>query len=161
MILEAADRPVDHPVRPVDEVRSESRPHLSVDASYRTTSYIGWLTSAREDVKRRKPLEALARALRAKGIAEDQIREALTPSERGDGWGLSDQNLAFAVLSTDFYNYLKDRPLSPAERKALEAIRLLPRDQAFAELEAGRWDPPYVDELPKAMMGSGRAEHFT
>lgn len=53
-LLETPPSSVENAVRPLDEVRLEYRPHFSVDANYRTTSYIGWLTSAKEDLERKR-----------------------------------------------------------------------------------------------------------
>ena len=54
MLLEATHGSVEHAVHPLDEASSKYRPHFSVDGSYRTTSYSGWLTSAKEDRERRR-----------------------------------------------------------------------------------------------------------
>ena len=54
MLLETSHRSAEHAVRPLEEARLEYRPHHSVDRFYRTTSYCGWLTSAKEDLERKR-----------------------------------------------------------------------------------------------------------
>lgn len=59
MILETTHGSAEHAVRPLDEARGEYRPHFSVDGSYRTTSYSGWLTSAKEEEERKRMFGSL------------------------------------------------------------------------------------------------------
>jgi hypothetical protein len=52
MVLEGAGRTQDSVVAPLEEVRHRYRPHYSVDGSYRTTAYAGWLTTQKEEAER-------------------------------------------------------------------------------------------------------------
>ena len=54
MLLETTQATTAEAVRSLDDARPEYRPHFSVDGGYRTTSYSGWLTTAKEDRQRRR-----------------------------------------------------------------------------------------------------------
>jgi len=54
MVLETATRTKETAVAPLDECRDQYRPHYSVDASYRTTAYEGWVTTQKEDLERKR-----------------------------------------------------------------------------------------------------------
>lgn len=53
-LLEPAAGSPDAAVRPIAEVRDRYRPHVSVDAAYRTHAYTGQLTTLQEDERRRR-----------------------------------------------------------------------------------------------------------
>ena len=53
-LLEPAAGSREAAVRPLDEVRHLYRPHVSVDAAYRTLSYSGFMTTMQEDERRRR-----------------------------------------------------------------------------------------------------------
>lgn len=53
-LLEATAGNPEAAVRPIEEVRNRYRPHFSVDATYRTHSYAGQLTTLHEDERRRQ-----------------------------------------------------------------------------------------------------------
>lgn len=54
MLFETTQASSGDAIRSLDDTRAEYRPHFSVDGGYRTTSYSGWLTTAKEDRQRRK-----------------------------------------------------------------------------------------------------------
>lgn len=54
MLLEGASTAPESLVQPLDAVRDRYRPHFSVDGSYRTRAFSGYLTTLKEDRERRK-----------------------------------------------------------------------------------------------------------
>lgn len=93
--------------------------------------------------------EPVARALRATLPAEE-AEGLVQPLADGIGWfplspGLHPVNLAIAVTSAAFAEWLKSTLGTADEVRVVDRILTLPEDRALKEIREGKWDPPYSD----------------